>query len=993
MWRVLVVAVCLVLSLGASARTGDPPGYAAAKRAFEALDVESRRQIEILLLAAGYGPVNIGSDFSPRLFDAISKLRVGSGRSAAGIIDARDVDRLIELAAPVLAKWDLRPVTLPDSKRDVLVPSGLDLDRTPIEGGWRYSDKKDVLKIQYFLKTKGKVDEIYREFSNIISEKKGVNLRGKEIRGKKFYIRGNVKSTGVDCWGLLSEEGVLVFTFIYDYGDSDFFGRRLEDLLVASLWADLPPGTSLPLPTEASLQRLKQQVSFASASPPGLSDQGTDPPGYAEAKRAFEALDVENRRQLEFLLLAAGYGPIEIAGTFSQGLFEAISKMQAGAGQRRTGIVGPGDVDRLIQLAAPALVKWDLDPLTIPGTRLSTFVPSGLDLDRKPNPAGWIYSSRKRNLQIQYLYQRELGLRYYYEKILKKASEQKQARIVEKTFYDELFFVSTLVKSSYVDFWGLASGNGAVIVSYVYDADHDDFFGSRLENLLVALLWSDLPPGTSLPLPTEASLRRLKEQVSLPGAGRPATPDQATDPQAYAEAKRAFEGLDIENRLQLQVLLLAAGYGPGDLSQEFSKRLFDAIGKMQAETGSLRTGILDDAEVDRLIGLATTHLERWQFLPVAMPDSSAKLWIPFGLSLEQRPVDLGWQFDSKDGKFHADFMRVETGDFTKYARGVLDRVSAIKGVKIISSTFVDGAFTIFSGQGDERMSNWGFADRNAAAGVSLIYDWGRNDFHGDRMELLMADSLWASLRGLPLSVPTQTSMRRLKAALSSWETASSAAPEDSDGSVPTSTFGTGFFVTPDGHVVTNAHVVEGCRSVSVSMPGNAAPSPALVLARDKDGDLALLATELETSHVGRLRMGVRLGEPVAAFGYPLAGLLGTSGNFTIGNVTALSGLGEDSRNIQISVPVQGGNSGGPLVDASGNVVGIVSGKLDALAVAVATGDVPQNVNFAVRASVAATFLESSGIAFETGEPEATLPAPDLADLAKALSVHIVCERS
>ncbi|MFX4941208.1 serine protease, partial [Acinetobacter baumannii] len=93
--------------------------------------------------------------------------------------------------------------------------------------------------------------------------------------------------------------------------------------------------------------------------------------------------------------------------------------------------------------------------------------------------------------------------------------------------------------------------------------------------------------------------------------------------------------------------------------------------------------------------------------------------------------------------------------------------------------------------------------------------------------------------------------------------------------------------------------------------------------------------------IAAVRMGVRLGEGVAVFGYPLSGMLSTSGNFTLGNVTALSGLGDDSRYFQISAPVQPGNSGGPLVDANGNLIGVVTSKLNALKVMVATnGDIP-----------------------------------------------------
>jgi hypothetical protein len=70
-------------------------------------------------------------------------------------------------------------------------------------------------------------------------------------------------------------------------------------------------------------------------------------------------------------------------------------------------------------------------------------------------------------------------------------------------------------------------------------------------------------------------------------------------------------------------------------------------------------------------------------------------------------------------------------------------------------------------------------------------------------------------------------------------------------------------------------------------------------------ELALLKVDVSSSHVASLRFAVRLGENVEAFGYPLSQVLATTGNFTIGNVTALAGIGDDSRYIQISAPVSG----------------------------------------------------------------------------------------
>ena len=170
-----------------------------------------------------------------------------------------------------------------------------------------------------------------------------------------------------------------------------------------------------------------------------------------------------------------------------------------------------------------------------------------------------------------------------------------------------------------------------------------------------------------------------------------------------------------------------------------------------------------------------------------------------------------------------------------------------------------------------------------------------------------------------------------------------------------------------------------------------ATADARIVARDVRNDLALLGAGLPANKVAAFRASIRLGEPVEAFGYPLADVLAKSGNFTLGNVSALVGIGEDSRYLQISAPVQPGNSGGPLLDQNGNLVGVVSAKLNALRVMVATnGDIPQNVNFAIKASIVTSFLEANGVAYVTGSAAQPIQPADLADEAKAMSAFIEC---
>ncbi len=196
-------------------------------------------------------------------------------------------------------------------------------------------------------------------------------------------------------------------------------------------------------------------------------------------------------------------------------------------------------------------------------------------------------------------------------------------------------------------------------------------------------------------------------------------------------------------------------------------------------------------------------------------------------------------------------------------------------------------------------------------------------------------------------------------------------------------------MTSDGRVITNAHVVRDCAEIRVGT-GQGNYATARVVAEDTKNDLALLKTDFNPAHIASLRLAVRLGENVEAFGYPLSQILATSGNFTTGNVTALAGIGDDTRYLQISAPVQPGNSGGPLLDEDGNLVGIVTSKLNFLSEIKNAGDIPQNVNFAIKASVAAIFLQDNDVNFQIGESSQPMKSPDLANRAKAVSVSIEC---
>lgn len=209
-------------------------------------------------------------------------------------------------------------------------------------------------------------------------------------------------------------------------------------------------------------------------------------------------------------------------------------------------------------------------------------------------------------------------------------------------------------------------------------------------------------------------------------------------------------------------------------------------------------------------------------------------------------------------------------------------------------------------------------------------------------------------------------------------------PENAAGT----SFGTGFFITTQGHILTNNHVIEGCRSLTTRPDGKSLE----VISRNKSSDLALLKANITPTSVAVFRAGPapKLGDSLVAFGFPLPGILSSSGNVSTGVLSATSGLQDDVRYIQISAPVQPGNSGGPLFDSSGHVIGVVVAKLDAIQIARVTGDVPQNVNFAVHWSEVRAFLDEEGIQYRKEPSQRAVSNRSIAATATQIAVEIEC---
>ena len=201
--------------------------------------------------------------------------------------------------------------------------------------------------------------------------------------------------------------------------------------------------------------------------------------------------------------------------------------------------------------------------------------------------------------------------------------------------------------------------------------------------------------------------------------------------------------------------------------------------------------------------------------------------------------------------------------------------------------------------------------------------------------------------------------------------------------------GTGFVVSSNGYVLTNNHVAGDCREITSSVG-----AVLEMVASDPRTDLALLKIRRSIPETATFRSGrgIRPGDDVVVIGFPLRGLLASEANVTTGTVSALAGFGDDRRFFQMTAPVQPGSSGGPVLDKSGHIVGVVISKLDAVKVAAITGDIAQNVNFAIHSRVAEIFLDAHYVDYSSTPSGKNLRAADIAERAKRFTIPIECRQ-
>jgi TPR repeat protein len=203
--------------------------------------------------------------------------------------------------------------------------------------------------------------------------------------------------------------------------------------------------------------------------------------------------------------------------------------------------------------------------------------------------------------------------------------------------------------------------------------------------------------------------------------------------------------------------------------------------------------------------------------------------------------------------------------------------------------------------------------------------------------------------------------------------------------------GTAFIVSDSAQAITNHHVIESCKEVHAE----GREGIVKVITSDLINDIALIqlsGAANVTAVIASEPAGLRQGEDVIVYGFPLNSILSSGGNLKPGVVSALTGLGNNTNQIQITASIQPGSSGSPVLNKKGEVVGVVSMKLDDSKMAKATGQIGQNINFAVSGQTLKTFLDTNKVTYSRGKGffSREKSTADLADEARKWTLAIEC---
>ena len=215
-------------------------------------------------------------------------------------------------------------------------------------------------------------------------------------------------------------------------------------------------------------------------------------------------------------------------------------------------------------------------------------------------------------------------------------------------------------------------------------------------------------------------------------------------------------------------------------------------------------------------------------------------------------------------------------------------------------------------------------------------------------------------------------------------------PISEDGGLIEISSGSGFFINSEGFVLTSNHVIEICKKINTKIEG--ITYLATEISRDKFNDLALLKIDIQGNEFIKLSSNnVNVGEPITVAGFPLVDMLGGDVKVNFGNINSVNPSNNFSK-IQIDAAVQPGNSGGPIVNQYGELIGVIEAMANDQIIFDKTGQFPENINFGIKINAIKDFIAGNRVDSATGFPffKNILSDIELAEIVTNSTIQLQC---
>lgn len=452
-----------------------------------------------------------------------------------------------------------------------------------------------------------------------------------------------------------------------------------------------------------------------------------------------------------------------------------------------------------------------------------------------------------------------------------------------------------------------------------------------------------------------------------------ATPTAHAD---FAGSERWFNGMADDDRSLLQSRLMLLGHYNALADSTFGNFTYRALQAFQSSLGETTTGVLTQRQQGLLEDAASSLYNELGFDIVEDARGRMTMLLPQRLLPSVSETRRGTAYTSEDGSIRLETIRKP---FSEESYESLYRtLSASNATRRVSYHTLNSDKFVVSGSRDDKLF-YTLINNTPGESAGFSIEW-----HRTRKDVgAMVATFMASY-----SYPLAFDQPENSSVASNYEPQVTPEPAPkTPQSAPQSSSGTGFFVAENGVLVTNHHVIDGCSAIDVVGYG-----AARVITSEREVDLAVLQLRSARPHpIAEIRAEpAQLGESVVALGFPLADILNSSLNMGTGIVSAETGFFGDQSRFTTNVGIQPGNSGGPILDENGRVLGVAVSKINDEALLDALGTTAPNVGFAIKGDVVADYLSLFRLPEPSAAPKKPLNARELAAKGRDFTVQVLC---